>query len=63
MKSIALYFIILSFIALLIRVFGQVKSLLSNFKGDIQREEVDASVDALARTNGWSIKSTSLSLY
>ena len=45
MKSTALFLIILSFICYVNsqQVFDQVKSLLSNFRGDITREETDAA--------------------
>lgn len=45
MKSTALFLILLSFVCFVNsqRVFDQVKSLLANFKGDIQKEEVDAT--------------------
>jgi len=63
MKSTALFLILLSFICFVNtqRVFDQVKSLLSNFKGDIQREEVDASARC-TREDKWVVNQINLSI-
>ena len=54
MKTTALYLILLSFICYVTtqQVFDQVKSLLSNFREDIQREEVNASARCV-REDKW----------
>jgi len=63
MKSTALFLIVLSFICFVNsqRVFDQVKSLLSNFRGDIQKEQVDASARC-AREDKWVVNQINLAI-
>ena len=63
MKSTALFLILLSFICYVRsqQVFDQVKSLLSNFRGDIQAEEVAASARC-AREDKWVVIQINLAI-
>jgi peptidoglycan hydrolase CwlO-like protein len=63
MKSTALFLILLSFICYVSsqQVFDQVKSLLSNFRGDIQKEEVDANARCV-REDKWMVNQINLAI-